>query len=172
MASDDKPIFVDLDKGIIGRFDGVDKHIGDPGLVFPKYFPFGFSSFFGGAKKYDQAVREVNMHTLYPKNRDIPGTPDRIVIIFEDREDSLMNVVRDANKKRIEELERAIDDLRLELAGAQQRAESAQAGTKKLVSEAQEITKAQRQRSPFDGFGFGPGGQMPPYGGGGDGDFG
>lgn len=157
------PIFIDLDTGRLGVFEGVDKHIGDTGLVFPKYFPMNTA--FGEAKKYDQPIRELNMFTLRPKNRDLPGTPESIVVIFQDTPDSLFKVVRDTNTKRIEELERQIDDLRLELAAAQQRAESAQAGTKKLVSEAQEITKSNRPRNAFDPFGGGMGGN-PPFGGG------
>lgn len=168
MSKDKKPIFLDLDTGRIGVFDGVDKHIGDPGLVFPKYFPM--NTVVGDSKKYDQPVRELNLFTLRPKNRDLAGTPDVIVVVFQDTPDSLFKVVRDTNTKRIEELERQIDDLRLELAAAQQRAESAQAGTKKLVSEAQEITKSNRPRNVFDPFGTGTGG-TPPFGGGEGGDY-
>jgi hypothetical protein len=159
MASDEKLILVDLDRGIIGVVSEFVKHTGDPDLMFIKYYPFNSIV----EKLYKMPVREANTFTIYPKNRDLPGVPRGIFYVWENTPDSNFKVVADAQKKRIDELERQLDDLRLELASAQTRAESAYAGTKKLVSESQELTKS-RNSNPFrDPLAFGG---MPPYNGG------
>jgi len=160
MASDDKLILIDLDRGVIGVMSQLVKHTGDPGLVFIKYYPFNSIT----EKTYKVPVKEANMFTIYPKNQEIPGVPRGILYVWENTPDSNFKVIADAQKKRIEELERKVDDLRLELATAQTRAENAYAGAKKVVSESQELTKTPRSSNPFSDP-FGGGIRPPPYGG-------
>lgn len=155
MGKEGNAIFIDLDRGIIGSFEGFDHHAGDPGLVYPKYVPFNKLK----TVRYKQPVRELDALQKQNKYADLPGAAQELMIINEGKPDGLMHHIAQKYRKRIHELERQVDDLKLELATTRQRAESAQSGAKKLISEAQEVNRSgSRSRDPFNRIG----GFMPP----------
>lgn len=151
MASDDKPVWFDLNSGIIGRFVAFHPHIGDPGLVYVEYTPH--NSVFG-TEKYTTPLPKDMIDTLYPSEGKLKGVPKSIMVCKPLNKDAIIAVLDVKAQKTIDELNNKLYDAELENRTLRQQLETAQSGVKKYVSDAQEINRASRgPRTGFGGFG-------------------
>lgn len=114
------------------------------------YFPYNNikRQLMGKPATYKEPVKVVNMFDVRPKQIDSEGVPPQIVFIHEGKENGVASFLNQTTLKRNRELEQQIEDLKLEVSTWKQRAENAQSGIKKVMSEEQELSQSRRRRTP------------------------
>lgn len=139
------PTFHHLDLGIHGTFIRFDEESTDPGFVWVWYRPM--NSF--ANLRCEKPIKWDHIHETTPKRTDIPGVPNKEVIVFTGEEGSLINTgIVEKQNKTIKELREKIHALKMQLSSAKQTTEDAASGAESYVARAQQIAGSNRNRMP------------------------
>lgn len=148
MFGEKKPMFIDLDKGIFGSFDGFKEDTTEKGYVYPRYVPL--SNLIPRKITYTEGVPKECVHTVMCSD-SFPGVEQQVVIVFQGKEGNLISFFDAKNTKLVQQLKEEIADLKMGVASAQQAREEAMTSASKYVSKVRELSKDKKDESSIFG---------------------
>lgn len=140
------PVFIDLDRGIVGTFDETEAQGVEEGYVYPIIVPFNSFRHI----KYSDSIPKTDIHHVFPSgkaNKDKGAIAEsQLVVVFGSKEGGIMDMISKKQSVTISQLKDRIKDQEIEIANLKQRAEEAYSGAEKVVTRSKQLSKSMEKR--------------------------
>jgi len=135
------PLFVCLDDNTFGTFVKMEDKDAEEGYVFLWYVPFN------SVKKtmYPRQIRLQDIHSISAPTSRTPGIEPEVKYVYSGKEHSLLkNIIGDLQKKKIDDLMKELNSLKLKLSMKEQDLRDSSESVEKAVKMSSNIRKAMK----------------------------